>query len=340
MGADTKIERCHHTFNPVIGCTAVSPACDGCYAEAWVNGRMGGDFSQRRVTSDENWSKPLRWNRAAAAEGRRDRVFCASLADVFDNKWPEGVRERLWRLIYSTPHLDWLLLTKRPQNIRKMLPAPEEWARIRRRVWAGITAENQTELDRRAPALFEAFGWDWPAVFFASCEPLLGPLNLQPWLHPVIASCPSGFCRHGQRCEHEGDLRRGCEGVVRPAFDWIIGGGETGKGARPVHPRWADDLALQCDRARVPFLWKQWGDWAPTHPAWPGPEAMRVGKAMATDGTLYDPPDLAYPDGARYGEAVRADHAGKLAMVYRGGKAKTGRLLNGILHDAYPEPRR
>ena len=173
MGENSAIEWCDHTFNPWIGCQAISPACDNCYAAAWVNGRLRGDFSQRRRTVADNWRKPLRWNRMAQMAGVRHRVFCASLADVFDNQVPEEWRADLWDLIQHTEHLDWLLLTKRPQNIARMLPQPATgwqnpgwpWPNV----WLSTTVENQAEADRRIPQLLAV-----PAArHFLSCEPLL-----------------------------------------------------------------------------------------------------------------------------------------------------------------------
>jgi protein gp37 len=159
MGANSKIEWCHHTFNPWVGCTPVSRACDFCYAEAWAKRTGHPELwqGQRRRTTAANWREPLKWNRAAAAAGERHRVFCASLADVFDNQVPAQWREDLWGLIRETPSLDWLLLTKRPQNIAGMLPAqfdegdrwPERWPNV----WLGTTVENQDEADRRIPHL-------------------------------------------------------------------------------------------------------------------------------------------------------------------------------------------
>ncbi|MBL9047855.1 MAG: DUF5131 family protein, partial [Tabrizicola sp.] len=189
MGENSGIEWTHHTFNPWIGCTKVSPGCDHCYAEAWdARGLQGGatrwePHASRTRTSTANWQKPLAWNRKAAEEGRRYRVFCASLADVFDNHGSitSGWRGDLWHLIARTPHLDWLLLTKRPQNIAKMLPdgygAPA-WGDGWPNVWLGTTVENQVEADRRIPHLLAT-----PArVRFLSCEPLLGPVNLWQWM--------------------------------------------------------------------------------------------------------------------------------------------------------------
>ena len=178
MAENSKIEWTHHTFNPWIGCQKVGPGCDHCYAEAWdarglqrQETRWGAHAGRTR-TSPANWRKPLAWDRAAAAAGERHRVFCASLADVFDNhasilpKW----RDDLWALIRATPHLDWMLLTKRPGNIAKMLP--EDWGRGYANVWLGCTVVNQEEADRDVVKLFEVPA----AVRFLSMEPLLGPV--------------------------------------------------------------------------------------------------------------------------------------------------------------------
>jgi protein gp37 len=148
MAEYTKIERTHHTFNPWLGCTKVSPGCDRCYAESWARrtGQRRLWEGERRRTTEQNWREPLRWNARGERDGRRHRVFCASLADVFDNQVPDEWRADLWKLIAATPALDWLLLTKRPQNIARMLPA--DWSGWRH-VWLGATAENQHELDRR-----------------------------------------------------------------------------------------------------------------------------------------------------------------------------------------------
>jgi protein gp37 len=228
MAENSKIEWTDHTFNPVVGCTKVSAACDHCYAEGWAK-RTGNAAlwnGERRRTTPANWAKVSRWNMAGPGfkmmNGRRQRVFCASLADVFDNQWEPEWRADLWELIAATPNLDWLLLTKRPQNIRKMLPA--DWAdnyRTKYRgVWLGTTAENQEEYERR----FLGHLYDIPCtVQFVSYEPALGPLDIG--------------------------------GVYRP--NWIICGGESGHGARMMDPAWARDLRDQCDHMGVAYFFKQ-----------------------------------------------------------------------------------
>ena len=175
MAENSNISWCAHTFNGWVGCQKVSPGCDHCFAEALMDTRFGkvqwGPDGERKLTSDANWRKPLTWNRKAAAAGERPRVFCASLADVFDNQAPEGARERLWQLIRDTPNLDWLLLTKRPQNIARMLPYG--WGDGWPNVWLGTSTENQEEYDRRWPILAKI-----PVVVrFVSVEPLLDRID-------------------------------------------------------------------------------------------------------------------------------------------------------------------
>lgn len=185
MGENSKIEWCSHTFNPWIGCQKVSPGCDNCYAEAMMDHRYGrvkwGPHGERKRTSDSNWRKPRQWARSAVA-GDRPRVFCASLADIFDNRVPVKWRTDLFDLIAATPELDWLLLTKRPENFRRMFPLGP-WPNI----WLGITAESQEYFDRRWPLLREIIT---VPVRFVSYEPAIGPLRLNtPMVDPDWIIC-------------------------------------------------------------------------------------------------------------------------------------------------------
>jgi protein gp37 len=185
-----------YSFNPWVGCLKVSPGCDHCYAEGWAKRSglvtWGGP---RRRTSIANWGKPIRWDREAAAAGVRKRVFCASLADVFDNEVPSLWREDLWELIEDTPNLDWLLLTKRIGNAKGMLPA--NWGDGYANVMLGASIVNQDEADRDIVKLLAL-----PArVRFLSCEPLLGPINLRQIHHDGTV---------------EVDALTGDHGVLRP----------------------------------------------------------------------------------------------------------------------------
>lgn len=234
MAQNSSIEWTDHTFNPWWGCSKVSPACLHCYAETWakrVGQKVWGIHSPRRFFGDSHWGEPIRWNAEALASGVRRRVFCASMADVFESR-PELIKERekLWTLITATPDLDWLLLTKRPQNILRFAPWAEEWPD---NVWAGTTVENQHWARIRLPQLLAI-----PAKRrFLSCEPLLGPLDLSKWI--------------------SGRLKK-----LHP-IDWVIAGGESGPKARAMLPGWARDLRDQCRYASIPFHFKQWGHWVP-----------------------------------------------------------------------------
>ena len=171
----TPIEWADFTFNPWVGCQHVSPGCDNCYAEAMLDNWLGqvewGPHGERRRTSAETWKEPLRWERKARAEGRRRRVFCASLADWLDNKAPQRWRIELAAMIETTPNLDWLLLTKRIQNFPKLAP----WKRPPTNVWLGVSGEDQRRYDLRWERLrrIEA------SVRFVSYEPAIGPLTLR-----------------------------------------------------------------------------------------------------------------------------------------------------------------
>lgn len=234
MSKNSSIEWTHHTFNPWWGCVKVSAACDHCYAETWAN-RLGFDIwgpnSERRILSDNAWKQPIKWDRDAAAAQVRQRVFCASMGDVFENRQdliPH--RMRLLQLIADTPNLDWLLLTKRIHLVRKLLPKGYE---LPANVWLGATVENQEVADKMVRYLL---AFESPSVRFLSCEPLLGPIDLGAFLNR-----PEGS----------------------PSLDWVIAGGESGFGARPMDPAWPLALQEQCAEAGVAFHFKQWGNWAP-----------------------------------------------------------------------------
>lgn len=242
MGEVTAIEWTDHTFNPWFGCTKVSAACDNCYAEALMDTRWGkvtwGPGQPRVRTSAANWRQPIKWNRKAEGTGTRPRVFCASLADVFDAEVYPTWRSDLFKLIADTPNLDWLLLTKRPQVAKKWFessPLPDN-------VWLGTTVEDQKMADLRIPILLSI-----PAkVRFLSCEPLLGPVDLR-----CVAPTDSGYIN-------------ALSSSTGPNLDWIIVGGESGHGARPSHPDWLRTLRDQCAAAGVPFFFKQWGEHHPS----------------------------------------------------------------------------
>jgi len=232
MAKNSTIEWTHHTFNPWWGCTKISPACDHCYAETWARrtgNQVWGKDAPRRFFADKHWREPLRWNLEAEEDGIRRRVFCASMADVFDQRPDLNVhRKRLWALIEETPWLDWLLLTKRPGPALRMVPWRERWPE---NVWFGTTVEDAYWAQKRVPHLLQAGA----SVRFVSCEPLLGPVDLSRSL-----------------------------GNAQGQINWVIAGGESGGNSRPTDPEWIRTLRDQCRVAEVPFHFKQWGNWRPT----------------------------------------------------------------------------
>lgn len=230
----TKIEWCDYSFNPWWGCIKVSPGCEHCYMYAWVK-RMGygstkpaitgpAKTTERRLFRPAHWAQPLAWDKAAQAAGVRERVFCASMGDVFEEH-AQLVQERhqLWCLIDSTPNLDWLVLTKRPQNVMDMVPS--HWRdRFPSNVWLGVSVEDQQRAEERIPILLNI-----PAQLrFLSCEPLLERITLDPWV------------RSGR-------------------LHWVIVGGESGGQARPFSTWWARRMATQCLFAGVPYFVKELG---------------------------------------------------------------------------------
>jgi protein gp37 len=217
MGEKTEIAWCDSTFNPWIGCQKVSPGCDHCYAEALMDKRYGkvqwGPHGERKRTSAANWKLPLRWAKAAHATGKRPRVFCASLADVFDNQIDPSWRIDLFDLIGETEELDWLLLTKRPENIAKMLPT--NWGDGWSNVWLGTTCEDQANFDRRWPKLRDVPA----AVHFISYEPAIGPLFVRPNLPSwIICGGESGGGARMMQAEWARDIRDQCKVAGIPFF--------------------------------------------------------------------------------------------------------------------------
>lgn len=313
MAENTSIEWCDSTFNPWIGCTRVSPGCDDCYAARSTPARtLGIEWSphaERYRTAPATWKQPETWERQHEAffaqHGRRRRVFCASLADVFDNQVPPSWRADLFALIDRTPNLDWLLLTKRIGNAAKMLDDVSDALALREtgapwpprpNVWLGATVCNQAEADRDLPRLLALPA----AVRFLSVEPMLGFIELglrcENWSDDIAMDPETGAYECCTACDHTG---------MGNAIDWVICGGESGQHARPMHPEWPRNLRDQCAAADVPFLFKQWGEWLPA----------------GQDGA---------PD--REEQQINASE-----VPLRVGKAAAGRLLDGRTHDAFPE---
>jgi protein gp37 len=263
MGERTAIGWTDHTFNPWWGCQRVSPACQHCYAETFAK-RTGnavwGKTAPRRFFGDKHWSEPLKWNTAAEKAGRPALVFCASMADVFEDRPDLDVhRERLWELIDATPWLRWQLLTKRPEHVIAMTP----WTIFPGNVWIGTTVEDQDRAVERIPHLLRI-----PAVVrFLSCEPLLGELDLSrflnlEWMDALgVPDEPSSFRGDGGWGAEMFAVRAGRLGG---GIHWIIVGGESGPGHRPLNLDHARDVVDQARAADVPVFFKQVGGQFPT----------------------------------------------------------------------------
>lgn len=270
MGSGSKIEWCDASFNPWVGCTKISPACDNCYAESWAkrSGLVKWGDNPRRRTSTANWNQPLRWNTDAARRGERLRVFCASLADVFDNEVPVEWRRDLCGLIERTPNLTWLLLTKRIGNVARLISEARshDWL-MRENVMLGATICNQDEADRDIRKLIEA-----PARRrFLSIEPILEDINLpRVDFHcdlcggtGILARFPKGqcyFCMGGGYISAiSSDPKFGMPSTPMRRIDWIIVGGESGHRARPTTIGAIRSIVSQCRRASTPVFVKQLG---------------------------------------------------------------------------------
>jgi len=375
MADQTGISWTDSTFNPWVGCTKISPACDNCYAEALIDTRLHqakwGAGQQRVRTSAANWRKPLQWNsrsfwqcsecgwrgeteyttrlRSLASEDyapvcsscgsaklelARRRVFCASLADVFDNEVSAEWLADLLDLIRRTPSLDWLLLTKRIGRVDAALENVMIVVKDQQReyaiyiwlldwimgkppanVWIGATICNQTEADRDIPKLLAVPA----AVRFLSIEPMLGPVLLpKAWLDGM----------------HKGEAFRDSLGTehnrieYRAKLDWIIAGGESGPNARPMHPDWVRSLRDQCAAAGVAFHFKQWGEHSLDYDRdRDDPDWRRCGRESAKPGRWIN---LAGGHGF---------HGDRVHYAHRVGKKAAGRLLDGVEHNGFPEAR-
>ena len=315
MGEATKIEWCDHTFNPWIGCTKVSPACDHCYAETLMAlryKRVGWGAGQpRKRTSTATWNQVLKWDRAWRARGQRGKVFCASVADVFDAEVPDQWRDFLMVLIEATTNLDWLLLTKRPQVAKKYFLGRE----LPGNVWLGTTVENQAMADLRIPVLLSI-----PArIRFLSCEPLLGPVNLQAFRCHNGATVQTHDALSGYSSDTPYGLIRAKipDRFGRGRLHWVIAGGESGSHARPSHPDWFRLLRDQCQAAGVPFFFKQWGEWLD--------EQQASASGMAPGPEMFD--RFGSPKGPKWHPYEASDRNGG-AMI-RVGKARAGAKLDG-----------
>lgn len=312
----SKIEWTDRTWNPVSGCTKISPGCQNCYAERMskrLAGRCGypKDDPFKVTVHPERLDEPLRWKKPS-------RVFVCSMGDLFHPNVPD---EFIFKVFNTMTNAQWsfghkfMVLTKRPERMKMIIQAIEADLAEQRKpiknpngttthnlvfsfplqnIWLGVTAENQEQADKRIPVLLQIPA----AVRFVSVEPMLGPVDLLK-NGDILCRC--------EGCMSMAKEHPGSPGLQR--IDWIICGGESGHGARPMHPDWARNLRDQCQAAGVPFFFKQWGEWLPQK-EWLRQET----------------------NPAKEREWVRVD--GK--RMFRVGKKIAGRLLDGRTWDEYP----
>lgn len=315
MTATSKIEWTETTWNPVTGCTKVSPGCDHCYAEKITERFHGkGSFTEVKLHPDR-LDAPLRWRKPR-------RVFVNSMSDLFHDQVPDEFIAQVFAVMAATPQHTYQILTKRHGRMRSLLdsktfllelgliymwgastpddaPVNPGWPLPN--VHLGVSVEDQKRADLRIPALV-----DTPAaVRFLSCEPLLGSVDLSRWTGTdTELRCGCGMSSDGV------PIDQGCSaGCMEPEFsglDWVIVGGESGPDARPMHPDWARQLRDQCTEDGVPFFFKQWGEWRPLA----GNECAQVGDEWPSD---------------TWGQMSR-----------RVGKKAAGRELDGRTWDEYP----
>ena len=353
MAENSKIEWTDHTINFWWGCTKVSPACANCYAEAldarfhvrthaqtgnWEGFSLGvhgkgahwGMGAPRFLREARATQEALRYERRAVKEERRFRVFTNSMSDFFEDR-RDLDRARLEALdtIRKTPHLDWMILTKRPEKIIDILrlvqthalspiylfdtnDALADWlgwwisGKAPANVWLGTSVEDQERAVLRIPALRAVPA----AIRFLSMEPLLSPVDLSiPYLSAACGgSYPFPMLGH--------ELRTKLVDVV----DWVIVGGESGPHSRPMHPDWARGLRDQCAAVGVPFLFKQWGEWAPIDQPWVQDNPTRLG---------HNEQWLNSAGGQGF-------HGEEVWRMRNCGKKTAGRLLDGVEHNGMP----
>lgn len=354
MGENTKIEWCDSSINFWLGCTKVSDACQNCYAEALAKrfGTVEWGHGQPRVRTKSAVATAFKLDRKARRLGRRLKVFCNSMSDFFDAEVDDAWRDEAMAVMALTPHLDWLVLTKRPKVMRAYQSSPATVERVYDLVcdmavdgaadvvlvapgvdpaaapagtrihlgvwplanfWAGTTVEDQKMADLRIPDLLAT-----PAARrFLSVEPMLDDLDFSQWLF-LFKRCGDCPCPDPMVSTKGLDDCCGKPEIIPPLLDWIICGGESGPHARPMHPDWARGLRDHCVAAGVPFFFKAWGEWTPGENV----DAQRGTVETATwfgSGWLFGRENLANEEGHRDDEPD----------LYRVGKARAGRLLDG-----------
>lgn len=315
-------------WNPITGCSKISPGCDNCYAEKMAKrlaGRYGypkdkpfdvGTLHPDKVKLPKQWKRP-------------QRIFVNSMGDLFHEHVSMLDLALIFGMMAEAPQHTYLMLTKRPENIKPFMDyfmqlcGQFDWVKQYPHVWWGVTCENQEMADKRIPILLQIPA----AVRFVSIEPMLSAVDLAPWLPGACQGC--GYIISPDKREGDGhvvtgterDRRTGdlipvaelCGPLNTSGLDWIIAGGETGHHARPAHPDWFRSLRDQCKAAGVPFFFKQHGEWLNSYDC-----GYRLGELDTSKQYR----------GKRFEDGI---------SVWRVGKKFAGRLLDGVEHNEFPE---
>lgn len=336
MANHSKIEWTGRTWNPVSGCTKISAGCDNCYAERLAErfrGTIGHPYEQGfdLVLHPERLDQPGRWRKPSL-------VFVCSMADLFHKDVPREFIDRVFDAMEAAPRHQYQLLTKRSSLMRDYVNA--RWrGDPPAHIWLGVSVENQQAASRVVHLLNTN-----AAVRFLSCEPLLGPLRLTSidvngdsevnalvrtqWGEEIERWRCSSPDWQDEFCDWYGLSEMPNPGAyMMPAIDWVIAGGESGPGARPMHPDWARSLRDQCQAPGVPFFFKQWGDWFPGEI-----EDMADG----ING-LSAFPDIEHDRTADTWEGKWRHSQIEGAGMLRVGKKRAGRHLDGCTHDDFPK---
>lgn len=335
MSDKTGIEWTDATWNPVTGCTKVSPGCDHCYAETIAH-RFSGTLAYPNgfavTLRPERLDQPLRWRRPR-------RIFVNSMADLFHDAVPDDYIAQVFAVMALAPRHTFQVLTKRHARMRSLLNSSAFQTSVAEHmlamtdademkdagdpfplpnVWLGVSTENQQWADVRIPVLLATPA----AVRFISAEPLLGAIDLAGYLRcPDPDRCgpgPCSSCATADNAEYP-DRKLWCTNPL----DWVIVGGESGPGARPMHPDWARSLRDQCEGTSTSFLFKQWGEY---RPAGRGDDIDRMTCIQASTGVV-----------VRHNEKRDDLAPGGWAAMRRVGKKSAGRELDGQTWDQYPE---
>jgi protein gp37 len=336
MADGTAIEWTDATWNVVNGCSVISPGCTNCYAMRLAGTRLKHHPSRAGLTVDTKagpvWNGQVRFNDAVMRQPlqwkRPRRIFVCAHGDLFHDAVPDAVIDQVFAVMALAPQHQFQVLTKRAQRMRDYLTGlPQriaDWACDSgldfvdlplANVWLGVSVEDQVRADERVPLLL-----DTPAaVRWLSCEPLLGPVDLRTIELRPFGQRPTDLSRR------LGDYVQPLCGnfTDSPKIDWVVAGGESGPGARPMHPDWARALRDQCAAAQVPFLFKQWGSWLPGEVYAEGDQG---GFARCADGQAHGGRPTHWWDGDAFGGQISVDV----------GKKAAGRMLDGVTHDGFP----